>query len=311
MNQKPLQVWVAGSTIHTLECAAALAGDPRFQITHILTPSPKPQGRRKELTPNPLQQWGETNGIALTLIETKIDAVIKEALNSLERPDILLVVDFGFIVPQWLLDIPKIAPVNIHPSALPRYRGSSPGQFVLSLGEMTSAVTLMVMDAKLDHGPVITQIEFNLDPNWTARAYYAHAFMLIGQQLPSLLSEFVTNPASVSPQPDTSPTPVARMLKREDGYVPLETLKALLSGEAPMQPIPFLEMYAQATQSQTLFNLWRGFHPWPGLWTTVKTTEGEKRLKLLEFTFSEKQLNLHQIQWEGKNPQPFDPKMIQ
>lgn len=282
-------------------CAKALAGDPRFQITGVITPSPKPIGRKQIVTKNPMHQWAEVNQIPVTLVEKKLTPNL-QPLTS----DFLLVVDFGYIVPQWLLDIPTIAPINVHPSDLPKYRGSSPGQFVLAFGEKESTVTIMVMDAKLDHGPIITKIPFEVDASWTAPEYYEYAFSHTAHKLPDVFSGFADD-RHATPQPDESPTPTARMLTRDDGYIPYQTLQRLISNDKwqmtndNLIEIPFLSAYKLPTTSYQLFCLWRGLTPWPGLWTVL----GEKRMKLLSFHMDGDKLFLDQVQIEGEKPKKY------
>ncbi len=300
-------VVIAGSTERTLLCAKALAKDSRFEIVGVLTPSPKPIGRKQVVTKNPMHQWAEVNHIPVILVEKKLDSEIQKTLNSqLSSLHFLLVVDFGYIVPQWLLDIPTIAPVNIHPSALPKYRGSSPGQFVLAFGEKDSAISVIVMDALLDHGPIITKIPFEVDPTWTSADYYAHAFSHIAHRLPDILAGFADNRHSTA-QPDTAPTPTARMLTRDDGYVPYQTLRRLIANDKrqmtsdKLEEVPFLSTYKLPATSYQLYCMWRGLTPWPGLWTLV---DG-KRMKLLSLHMDGEKLFLDEVQFEGEKPKKY------
>lgn len=303
----PYSIVIAGSTARTRLCAEALGEDSRFEVIGVLTPSPRAVGRQQVITNNPLHALALEHDLPIVSIDTKINERVRDTLReTFPAPDFLLVVDFGYIVPQWLLDWPSIAPVNIHPSDLPKYRGSSPGQFALIFGEETSAVTIMQMDAKLDHGPVITSQQFQVDPEWTSVDYYEHAFSLATSILPDTLARYATDQKSV-PQPDESPTPVARMLRRDDGFVPFETFKALVQGnEGVSVPIPFLELFGIETNKQTLYNLWRGLTPWPGLWTTIPKDGQEKRMKLLSFHMNEGTLYIDEVQIEGKNKQSFE-----
>ncbi len=304
-------VIVAGSTERTLQCAQALEEDSRFTLTGVITPAPKLIGRKQVLTKNPLHVWAEKRSIPSLLIEKKIDAALQQKIReTFQAPALLLVVDFGYIVPQWLLDFPSIAPVNIHPSELPKYRGSSPGQFALAFGEKKSAVTVMKMDALLDHGPILTSIPFDVPASWTTPDYYTHAFSLVTKQLASILSDYCSN-AHESPQPDKSPTPTARMLTRDDGFIPFETLERIL--QAPSvddvlvgQSIPFLSSYSKETTGQALYDLWRGFSPWPGLWTRIEEKGTQKRMKLLSFHLDGEKLLLDDVQVEGETPKKYN-----
>ncbi len=305
LSSTPLSVVIAGSTEHARMCASAIFADPRFHVTGVITPTPKPSGRKKIVQPNPLHSFAVAHDRPLVIVETKLNQEFQERLQRMiKRPDILLVVDFGYIVPDWMLSWPTNAPVNVHPSDLPKYRGSSPGQFAIAFGEKESAVTVMVMDSKLDHGPIITKVPFTIDPAWLVKDYYQHAFTLMREKLSSILFDFVQNPSKVEPQPDESPTHTARMLKREDGFIPFETLKALLTNQTSPEPIPFLLHFGQESTPQSLYNMYRGFHPWPGLWTRVLIENEEKRLKLLKLSYDGKKLSLTTVQLEGKTPQP-------
>ncbi|PWU23233.1 hypothetical protein C5B42_03655 [Candidatus Cerribacteria bacterium 'Amazon FNV 2010 28 9'] len=302
----PITIAIAGSTAHTAQCAEAILNDPRFQITSIFTPAPKPVGRKKTVTPNPLHMFAQQHTIPTILIEEKINEQVKQYVETLTQPDLLLVVDFGYFLPNWLLSWPTLAPINIHPSDLPKFRGSSPGQFVLLFGETQSAVTLIRMDNKLDHGPIITKLSFAISPTWTTKEYYSHAFDLIAKELPTLLAEFVHNPTQGTTQPDGSPTPLARQQKRDDGYIPLAHVQQAMGIRAtPTTPIPLLDGYALTPNAEQLYNMWRALTPWPGVWTVVNTKEGNKRVKLVECSFTNNHLIIRTIQVEGKNPKPF------
>lgn len=297
-------VWIAGTTARTVICAKALAADPRFELTLIITPNPKPVGRQQQITQNPLHQFATQHDLPVILVEKKIDSILHDKLDTIAKPDFLLVVDFGYIVPQWLLDLPIIAPLNVHPSALPAFRGSSPGQFVLASGLTQSAVTLMVMDAKLDHGPLVAQFPFAVEESWTAGDYYHAAFELVGTTLAESIATFAKKKIS-TPQPDISPTTVARMLERDDGFIPWDILTALSRGIPSPTPLPIHTLLGVDTTPQTVVNLWRGLHPWPGIWTECMIQGTKKRVKILGCKLQGNSLTITQVQVEGKTPQPF------
>src|SRR5260221_9071656 len=104
----PYSLILAGSTERTVKIATHLLSDARFNIIGVLTPAPKPQGRKKAVTQNPLHTFAITNDIPTVLIQKKINEEIRGALAALPQPDILVVVDFGYIVPRWLLDLPSL-----------------------------------------------------------------------------------------------------------------------------------------------------------------------------------------------------------
>lgn len=317
MTNSLFTIAIAGSTERTRQCAQALAGDPRFHISWVLTSAPKPIGRHQQVTTNPLATWAAEQHIQVVEVETRIDQDVKKKILELPQPDILFVVDFGYLVPNWLLQLPKVAPLNLHPSALPNWRGSSPGQFSLLAGETESAVTLMIMDEGMDTGPVLKQLPLHVEPDWTMVEYYQAAFSLASKQLPDLVSDVITEKLNPSPQPTDSPTPIARRLSRDDGFVDetllrwvTETTSLKANPEIPWGNTSTLIQEAVSWRSimpdrfdvaQTLECAARAFSPWPGLWTTI---DG-RRVKLLELSLNKnaRALNIKTFQREGKKPQ--------
>lgn len=311
---------IAGSTSHTLMCAEALLSDPRFSISWILTPSPRLVGRKQELVKNPMHLFAEKNNIPVVLVDKKIDEKVKEAIASLQvsksagnRPtdqltnrltDFLLVVDFGYFIPNWLLEIPTIAPINVHPSELPKYRGSSPGQFTLLYGDETSAVSVIIMNDKLDEGDLVYQYKFDVLSTWTADQYYQFSFEAISEQLPNVLTDFAQGKITAQAQLLDSPTPIARRLTREDGFVEWEMLQKVMKEdhENLLFSSPLLtEAQKQVkSSSQLIEHAVRALSPWPGVWTVVPTTKGEKRMKILSAGVEHQTLVLEEVQIEGQ-----------
>lgn len=334
---------IAGTTHRTKQCAQTLLKSDLFDISWILTPTAKPIGRKQIITSNPMNIFAKSNMLSTVLIEKKINEDVKNKIEALPQPDFLLVVDFGYIVPNWLLEVPKITPLNIHPSELPKWRGSSPGQFAILFNEKKSAVTLMVMDKKLDHGPIIHQDYFDINPNWTQEDYYKHAFNLMCDSLDNKIVRFAkrlqqtdsetitTNSNAARLQPDQSPTITAKMIKKDQTFVPWEHMQMAMKGLCPTDLSPLSEMLQAAYRNNEQFALTlerasKAFNPWPHLWTKVKTNQGEKRMKILEagvesISFDEsttggesslgdtpalneieKKLILKTVHIEGKNP---------
>lgn len=292
--QKPYTVIVAGTTARTLKCAMALSDDKRFQISTVITPSPKPVGRKKIITKNPLHAWADDKNLPVILIEkgAKIDKNIEKQLDGIAKPDFLLVVDFGYLIPNWLLDLPKIASINVHPSALPRWRGSSPGQFAILFGDKNSAVSIMTINQKMDQGPILHQINFAIDPIWTQKNYYDHSFALASATLPQVLDDFATGKIQAKPQPENSPTPPARRLQKTDSYLPWEMLEKLQMGVKPDKKIlPEILQTAlpyHKNLGELLIASTKAFAGWPDLWTEIPTKNGKKRMKILEIVMAQK-----------------------
>lgn len=215
MQSNKISIAFAGSTSRSLSLLKSLAQHPDFAISWVLTPSPKKVGRQQQLKKSPLQIWAEDHNILVELVEEKVSPLPA----NFSTPDYLLVVDFGYLIPGWLLELPNRASLNIHPSALPRWRGSSPGQFVLLSGETTSAVSLIKLTSKLDAGPIIAQEFFEVDASWTSADYYKHSFDLTQQHLPNWLLAYHQQQLPEKPQPEKSPTPLAKKIKKSDAFI--------------------------------------------------------------------------------------------
>jgi len=308
------RIAIAGSTKNTVLMAETIALDPAFEIAFTLSPAPKVIGRKQVLTKNPLHLWSEENRLKAFLVERKIEKSLLEEFEKMGEIDFLLVVDFGYLIPKWLLNLPKIAPLNIHPSLLPKWRGSSPGQFCLFFQDLDnngkkSAVTLMIMNEGLDQGPIIAQILFDLQNNWTQKEYYEHAFTLIAEKLTKLVSDFAKGNIRAKEQPAQSPTIIARRLGKEDSFVAWSELKKLINGkEADQNKIlpnllenPLL-CQNKLNQIRLINNACKAFTPWPNLWTIIPTKNSEKRMKILSCHLEKEGLSLDQVQIEGKNP---------
>ena len=304
---------VAGSTARTQQCLAILFGSKHYTIAYVITPEAKIVGRKKELKINPVQEFAQKNNIPVLTIEKKFTPELRAKIHQMPAVDLLLVVDFGYFIPRWLLAVPSIAPLNIHPSKLPRWRGSSPAQYAILFGETHSAVTLMVMNEKLDEGPIITQIPFAVPATYDSPAYYARAFKLMCEALEKQLLAFCAT-RSATPQPLVSPTPTAALLSTEASYVPWELLKLAERGQNPSEKQlalltePLLSAYRQhGSLARTLERASKAFVPWPSLWTTAVTKNGPKRMKLLSLELSEaEKLIIRTVQLEGKTPVAFE-----
>ena len=151
----PLRVVFLGNdpwSVPPLEALAASEHRPVLVVTRV----PKPAGRGSKLTPTAVAGAARRLDLPLSEVETvKRDAGFEALAEA--RPDVLVVVAYGEILPDAVLGLPAVAPVNLHFSLLPALRGASPVQHALLLGLERTGVTTMVMDAGLDTGPVLLQ----------------------------------------------------------------------------------------------------------------------------------------------------------
>lgn len=232
-----------GSGTFALPALARLADEVSraaalVDLSVVITAPPRPAGRKGELQPTPVALAAEARGIPiLTLVSLRRDEALSEvrALGA----DLVVLADYGRLIPAALLELPRHGALNLHPSLLPRHRGAAPVPATILAGDAVTGVTLMRMDEGLDTGPVLAQREVPLDgteiaPDLEARLAVVAADLLI-EKLPGWLAG--TLAARSQPIDGASLT---RPLRRADGLLD------------PERPAVQLERQVRAYQ------------PWPG-----------------------------------------------
>src|SRR5690606_38587140 len=130
----------------------------RHQVAAVATQPDRPRGRGMRLQPTPVKRWAEARGLPVLQPERARDPRFLEAVASY-RPDAIVLVAYGQIIPRELLELPPRGCINVHPSLLPRHRGASPVQAAILAGDTVTGVTTMYMDEGLDTGDIILQAE--------------------------------------------------------------------------------------------------------------------------------------------------------
>ena len=216
-------------------------------------------------------------------------------------PDLFIIADFGQIIPKKILEIPKYGSLCLHPSLLPKYRGASPVQFAIINGEKETGVTIIKMDERVDHGPIIAQFKEEIKPDDTSESLYERLFAAGGQVLVTILPAWVEGRIKPRKQ-DHKQATYTKTLKREGGFIPGKDLRAAMEGKS----------LAKAKEIKRKI---RAFRPWPSTWTKIQLTTHNsqlttKRLKLLQAHLESPQipntkyqiLVLDKVQLEGKKP---------
>lgn len=124
--------------------------------TLIVCNPDRPVGRKQVLTPPPVKVWAEAHGIPVFQPESCKDATLLTPLLK-DTFDLFVVVAYNFILPKWLIEHPTHHTINVHPSLLPKFRGASPIRSAILADERVTGATVMLMDAKMDHGPILAQ----------------------------------------------------------------------------------------------------------------------------------------------------------
>ncbi|MEK7478247.1 MAG: methionyl-tRNA formyltransferase [Patescibacteria group bacterium] len=135
--------------------------DAGFQPALVVTMPDKPKGRKMVLIPPPVKKWAIENNIKFIQPANLKDPELSCQLKA-RSYQLFLVASYGKIIPQTILDLPKYGTLNIHPSLLPKYRGATPLESAVLSGDNTTGVTIIKVDAEMDHGPIIAQTKISL-----------------------------------------------------------------------------------------------------------------------------------------------------
>ena len=218
--------------------------DSEYTVSAVFTQPDKPKGRKGILTPPPVKECAVEAGIPVYQPKRIRDPENLVFLKNLE-PDVIVVVAFGQILPQEILDLPPFGCINVHASLLPRYRGAAPIQWAIIDGEKESGVTTMRMDAGLDTGDMIMKETVPIRGDETGGSLFDRLSAAGASLLIRTLHALEDQTAVFEKQPEISPTRYASMLSKEDGRIRWEQSAAAIE------------------------RLIRGVSPWPGAHTTL------------------------------------------
>lgn len=242
-----------GTPEFAVPCLQALI-DAGYEIPLVVTQPDKPVGRKKVLTAPPIKTLALKHGLEVFQpAKMKKDETVHERLRAAEA-DLFVVVAYGKILPQVVLDIPKKACLNVHASLLPKYRGSAPIQWSIVHGESETGVTTMVMDAGMDTGPILLQASVAISEDDDGVSLAQKLSKLGAELLLKTLPGFLSGEIQPQEQEHDAAT-VIPMLKKEHGEI-----------DWAQQP-------ARAISNQI-----RGLKPWPGTYTWFRG----KSLKIKE-----------------------------
>lgn len=216
----------------------------KFTIDLVVTNLDEPSGRGYEVKAPPVKQAALHAGL-----EVYQPAKLKEPATvdflSHYRPDAIVVMAYGHILPKWLIDLPRLGCINLHASLLPKYRGAAPIQWSLIRGESVTGVTTMRIDVGLDTGDTLLKREVEVQDDDTAETLGARLSQLGADLMVETLRRLEQGDLEAQPQ-DHAQATLAPILKKEDGRIDWN--------------LPALEIW----------NRIRGLRPWPGAYTMFR-----------------------------------------
>ncbi len=205
------------------------------QVVAVVTQPDRPRGRGRKLSPSPIKIIAEEAGIDLFQPEKVCSPGFINIVRDL-APDLLVVVAYGQILSQGLLDIPRIMPINVHGSLLPRYRGAAPIQWAIMRGDSETGITVMEMDSGVDTGPIILQEALTIGLEETFGELYLRMACLGGSLLVKALKGLHQGSLRPSPQPDDGVSyapPIRSEMARIDWSRPATYISCLIRALDP------------------------------------------------------------------------------
>ncbi|MFA5632583.1 MAG: methionyl-tRNA formyltransferase [Porticoccaceae bacterium] len=261
------------------ELRIAFAGTPDFAAVHlralldagcnviaVYTQPDRPAGRGKKLTPSPVKQIALDHGLAIHQPETLRDSAAQATFAAL-RPDIMIVVAYGLIIPQAVLDTPKHGCINVHASLLPRWRGAAPIQRAIEAGDRETGVTIMQMDAGLDTGAMLHKVACDITADDTGGSLHDKLAALGPAALLTALADIAAERAHGQPQDDALSTYAHKISKEEAAVDWTQDAAAIARKVRAFNPFPV----AFTRHGATTLRLWRAH----ALSTTARAAAGE------------------------------------
>lgn len=227
--------------VPTLEKLAASG----FIIQLVVTQPDRPKGRGLEVVASPVKRSALELKLPITQPQTiKNNDEFRDSLTQL-KPDAIIVVGYGRIIPRWMLDLPPLGNINLHASLLPKYRGAAPIQWAIANGEVATGVTTMKIDAGLDTGDILLQKEMTIAEEDTAETLAPKLAGVGAELMVETLRGLQAGSLAPRPQNHAQAT-LAPILKKEDGQIDF------------------------ARPANEILNRLRGFQPWPGAYTKFR-----------------------------------------
>jgi len=232
-----------GTPDFAAEFLSALYADGQISVVAVVAQPDKPVGRKQVLTPPPTKTLAVLHTIPVFQPASLKDETFADQLRAL-KPDVCVIVAYGKIIPQTILDIPVHGNINVHPSKLPMYRGPSPLQAAIAAGDMETAVSIMLIDDKMDHGPILAQETIQMTPTETPETLREKVVGVGAPLLVETVKQFVAGKVTPTPQNHENAT-FCKLLTKDDGKIDWT------------QPAEIIERKVRA------------YTPWPGTWTHI------------------------------------------
>lgn len=257
----------------------------KIDIAFVVTVPDRPQGRKMLMTSPKVKIWAESHSIPVFQPEKLRDINFAEQLKKYDC-DVFIVIAYGKIIPENILNIPKAKSLNIHASLLPKFRGSCPIETAILNDEKNTGVTIIRMDNEMDHGPIIAQKEIIVEP-WppTAQVLGERLVSTGTDLLISILDDWVKKKIPEITQ-DHLQASFTKKIEKNDGLIDLK--------DEPYKN--FLKIQA--------------YNGWPSAFFFLETQGKKTRIKITKASFDNGKLEIEKVIPEGKNEMDYKNLII-
>ena len=237
-----LNIVFAGTPEFGVPCLDALIKSAHH-LSAIYTQPDRPAGRGRKMQASAVKEWALAHNIP---VYQPLNFKTQEAIDELAalKPDLIIVIAYGLILPRQVLDIPRLGCINVHASLLPRWRGASPIQQAILHGDEYTGVTIMQMDVGLDTGPMLTKTEYLISATETTGSLHNQLAAISAQPLLNTVERLACDQAEALLQDDSLAT-YAKKINKEDACIDWQNAAALIDQQI------------------------RGFNPWPIAYTNL------------------------------------------
>lgn len=256
MTEPPLRIVFMGTPAFAVPCLERLVADG-YEVVAVYTQPDRPAGRSGAPVKSPVKRAALRHDLLVLQPRSLRRPEEQERLRE-QAPDLVVVAAYGLILPQAVLDVPRYGGINVHPSLLPRHRGPAPITGAILAGDSETGVTIMLMDAGMDTGPILAQRSVPIDLLDTTGSLTDRLSVMSQQLLSETLPRWVRGELTPQPQDDSKATYTA-LLKKADGVIDWSQPAEVISRQV------------------------RAYQPWPGAYTTWQG----RQLKLLQVEASE------------------------
>jgi methionyl-tRNA formyltransferase len=274
MQNKEIKIGFFGTPDYAVTTLKALK-DSCFNISFVVTMPDRPQGRKMILTAPPAKIWAEQNNIPVIQPESLKTSEIENQLKSFDC-DLFVVIAYGKIIPENILNIPKYKSLNIHGSLLPKLRGSCPIETAILKNNKVTGVSIIKMDKEMDHGPIIAMKEVIMEP-WPPKAQeLGNEIVKAGSELlVSVIPDWIAGKITPKEQ-DHNQATFTKKIEKDDGLIDLK--------DDPYQN--YLKIQA--------------YNGWPSAFFFINKNDKKIRVKITQASFKEGKLIIEKVIPEGK-----------